>query len=288
MANLDLGDKMVGAGEAKLYIAPSKNEIAASLYPLIQRSLEESFAESSESSFYIAFSGGSLPALLSGLPDFLADANVDPHWQNWHVILADERLVSSTDPDSNLGALKTCLLDQIPIPVDQIFGIDESILSPNSNEDANKIAEEYQERVFGNVDLSSRKYLLDCVLLGFGPDGHTASLFPNHPLLNENDLLVAGIIDSPKPPPKRITLTMKVLNELSKNVIFVGAGGSKAPILRNIFDRVQLISEDSSDHSSDAKKCVAIMKKSQKYPCGMIRPQSGSLVYLTDADGAAD
>jgi len=199
-------------------------------------------------------------------------------------------LVSSSDPDSNLKALKECLLDQVPIPPNQIYGIDESLLSPDSTDLHKIVARDYQERVFGTAlsdpESTDTDYLLDIVLLGFGPDGHTASLFPNHELLNEHELLVAGIQDSPKPPPKRITLSMKVFNQLSRNVIFVGAGESKAPILKDIFDRVHLTSEGHG-HS---KECVVEMKavEEQQYPCGMIRPRGGGLVYVTDSSGAQD
>ena len=66
------------------------------------------------------------------------------------------------------------------------------------------------------------KPVFDLILLGMGPDGHTASLFPGHNLLNENEKWVASIVDSPKPPPKRITLTLPTIR-LSKQIAFVAS-----------------------------------------------------------------
>lgn len=297
--------------EAKLYISPTKGEIPTVLYPIIHKSFQSALRSSDEqqqedAKFYIALSGGSLPSLLANLPRSFLDANIDPQWDRWHVILADERLVPSSHPDSNLKALRESFLDQVPIPKEQIYGIDESLLSSNSEDGHGKqrqrhaeVAEEYENRVFyrgsGTDEVQNKNkntsVMLHCVLLGFGPDGHTASLFPNHDLLQERTLLVAGICDSPKPPPERITLTQKVFEDISQTVIFVGAGESKAPILNDIFERVHLTNNDNdNDNGGECKQCVVEMKdiSEQRYPCGMIRPRGGGLMYITDSAGGND
>lgn len=68
-----------------------------------------------------------------------------------------------------------------------------------------------------------------------GPDGHTASLFPKHPLLQETSKLIADITDSPKPPPTRITFTYSLINQ-AHNVVFVALGEGKATIVQQVMD----------------------------------------------------
>jgi 6-phosphogluconolactonase len=108
-------------------------------------------------------------------------------------------------------------------------------------DDLDELSDEYEKqliREFAQKD-SARFPVFDLILLGMGPDGHTASLFPNHELLNESDRWVAYIEDSPKPPPKRITLTYPVINHASR-VVFVAAGKGKQNILKLVLDQPEL------------------------------------------------
>lgn len=78
--------------------------------------------------------------------------------------------------------------------------------------------------------------MFDLLLLGCAPDGHICSLFPNHPLLREEYAWVAPIEDAPKPPPRRITLTLPVIYHAHR-VTFVVEGSTKAPVIKTIMER---------------------------------------------------
>jgi 6-phosphogluconolactonase len=298
-------------GKAKVYIAPSKSEVANALSNLIIQSCHAALVQSHRDIFTIALSGGSLPSLLSCLPEAFSIANIDPQWNKWHVILADERCVVSTDADSNLGAIRSNFTNLVDIPTSQIYGIDETLLLGDN--DTADIAQSYEQNVVQPLlDKSSTEGMIDCAILGFGPDGHTCSLFPNHKLLHEETKLVASIDDSPKPPPSRITLTLPFLNTHVRQVIFCGVGESKRPILKAIFktssgsaDNVVAADDDDAGGRSEknhqeirqhgARVTSVELCNPAPYPCGMIRPltrNSGdeygnnSLVWVVDEDAA--
>jgi 6-phosphogluconolactonase len=104
-------------------------------------------------------------------------------------------------------------------------------------DDTQELADQYQETLMGSFAAkdSVKLPIFDLLLLGCGPDGHTCSLFPNHELLREKDAWVAAIEDSPKPPPRRITLTLPVVTHGNK-IAFVATGGSKKEILKKILE----------------------------------------------------
>ena len=124
------------------------------------------------------------------------------------------------------------LFSKVPIPQQNIHTID-----PSLADDLEELADAYEKeliREFAMKD-SARFPIFDLILLGVGPDGHTASLFPGHPLLSEEDRWVAYIVDSPKPPPRRLTLTFPVINHAAR-VAFVAAGANKADTLKTVLD----------------------------------------------------
>ena len=164
-------------------------------------------------------------------PSLLAAA-ADAQFSAWHIFLADERYVHIDHADSNMGEWKARLLDQCAIPPSQICPLDISLPLADA---ATAYEAQLRSVCGGGVAASGGEPpRVDLLLLGMGPDGHTTSLFPGHPLVEESGCWVATISDSPKPPPSRITLTLPCLNA-SRTCLFVVTGGSKAPCVRDAF-----------------------------------------------------
>jgi len=223
------------------------------------------------SKFRIAVSGGSLPSILASHA-LLNDPSAD--WSKWEIFFADERAVPHAHPDSNYGLFKSVFLDKLPAGATQpqVYPINESLL-----EDLQELADAYEQTLvhsFAAKD-SVKLPVFDLVLLGCGPDGHTCSLFPEHELLREDVAWVAPIEDSPKPPPKRITLTLPVVTHAIK-VVFVAIGAGKKGVLKTIFDKPEerlpctLVNEGAGDKvvwfTDDAaiQGVAAIRKRSHK------------------------
>lgn len=235
-------------------------------------------AISARGSFTIALSGGSLPKFLASMNDVFDEMDKDPRLDCWHVLLADERCVPSTDDDSNLKALNEHLFSVLKVPASQIYGINESLLSESA-----AVASDYEDTV--KTVLAKSGGHLDLAVLGFGPDGHTCSLFPDHALLKEETKLVASLDDSPKPPSSRITLTFPVLNTMTRHVIFCGAGASKGPILRAVFKSMDKSTDPYTVPNGALYKVE--LEDPAPYPCGMIKPLD-SLTWLVDGDAMSD
>jgi len=255
--------------DARLSEAPTKGTIPILLHPRVIASCQVSISK--RDAFTIGLSGGSMAEFLSTLPSSFEKAGIKPKWDKWHVFLADERFVSSDHGDSNIKALTDSFLNQVPIPKEQIYTIDEGI---NTHGNPSEVAEWYEKTVIKQL-LEKSNGKLDCLLLGFGTDGHTCSLFPDHPLLSaDSDALVSSLDDSPKPPSQRITLTLKALNECFRNIVFVGSGTAKHDVVKNLWD----VDED---------RCSLIhYKDPPKYPCAMIRPKDGQVTWVLDKDAS--
>ncbi|KAL9612944.1 MAG: hypothetical protein Q9167_002473 [Letrouitia subvulpina] len=220
--------------QPNLYAFDDIQSLALSLRPYIIQCQNAGFER--HGLFKVAVSGGSLPTTLAKA--LLEPAGGGPEDQvdfsKWEIFFADERAVPLDHDDSNFKLLKAELLDKIPSRLGQptVHTIDVRYM-----DDVQEMADQYQEALmqsFAAKD-SVKTPIFDLLLLGCGPDGHTCSLFPNHELLRESDAWVAAIEDSPKPPAKRITLTLPVVTHGSK-IAFVATGASKKHVLKEILD----------------------------------------------------
>ncbi|KAF8472091.1 hypothetical protein BDZ91DRAFT_693141 [Kalaharituber pfeilii] len=241
----------------EVYTFPTISELSSKLASFVIHTQNLSIARHNR--FRIAVSGGSLPNLLAS-PELIS--NPATQWSKWEIFFADERAVPLDHADSNYGLLKSVLLDKIPVDhphgTPTVIPLEESLLN-----DTQELADDYEQRLvksFAAKD-SVKVPLFDMVLLGCGPDGHTCSLFPGHELLREDIAWVAPIEDSPKPPPRRITLTLPVVTHAIK-VVFVATGKGKQEVLRTIFE-----------------------KPEQGLPCSLVNQLGGERVaWFVDAD----
>lgn len=227
-----------------LYVFDDVPGLQGSLAEFIKEAQDKAIAD--HGFFTVALSGGSLPNNLKPLIDAKG-----MQWDKWQVFFADERIVPLDHPESNYAACCKAFLDHVPIKREQIHAINTDLLSEASRTDptgehadkeaaereAQEIADDYEKQLINvfAVPNSVRYPTFDLILLGMGPDGHTCSLFPGSPLLAENDVWVASIIDSPKPPPRRITFTFPDLNHASR-CAFVATGEGKQDTLHEVLD----------------------------------------------------
>jgi 6-phosphogluconolactonase len=166
---------------------------------------------------HLALSGGTTPARTYEL---LAHELED--WQAMHVWFADERCVGPEDEESNYRLARETLLDAATGLAPEHVHRMEGELGPEQG------AERYAEALRVHAPIDEELVALDVIVLGIGPDGHVASLFPGAPTLDVGaPALCLGVHDSPKPPPERITLTLPVLHAAQRCVL-LATGASKA------------------------------------------------------------
>jgi len=214
--------------------------------------------------FAIALAGGSTPG-----PTYarLAEGPLrdDVPWEATEVFWGDERCVPADHPDSNARMARENLLDRVPVPGERIHPI-------RAWEPDPEVAADLYERELRRVlaPAGERTPRLDLVLLGLGPDGHTASLFPGTAALEEEDRLVA-VVRASEPglrPPRveRITLTPAAINA-ARTIVFLVTGEGKAGAVAAVL----------AEHGDDAA-----------WPARRIRPADGEVVWLLDGAAAAE
>ncbi len=206
--------------------------------------------------FSVALAGGSTP---QGMYRLLTQTprREQVNWTNVHVFWGDERFVPPDDPDSLWRMARNTLLDDLPIPDDQIHPMPTVGLSPAA------AARQYTHtlaRFFASVPPR-----FDLILLGLGDDGHTASIFPGQPAVTPGPAWVMPVANAPKPPPTRLTLTFTIINQAA-NVIFLVTGAEKAQAVAQV---------------------LAGTPDPSQWPALGVQPQNGRLLWLLDQAAGA-
>lgn len=169
--------------------------------------------------FIMAVSGGKTPwQMLRAL------VGEEVPWKNVHVVQVDERIAPAGDPDRNLTHLRESLLSHSPLPPEQIHAM------PVEEKDLEAAATSY---LITLQQMVGSPAVLDLAHLGLGPDGHTASLVPNDPVLNvtDRDVALTGVYMGRR----RMTLTYPMLNR-SRRILWVATGAEKAGMLPRLRD----------------------------------------------------
>jgi 6-phosphogluconolactonase len=207
--------------------------------------------------FTIALSGGSTPKNLFTL--LATNARASLPWERMFFFWGDERHVPPTDTDSNYRMAEESMLSKVPVAAGNVFRV------PSENPDAAAVAEAYDQTLREFFSLGPGQFpRFDLILLGMGPDGHTASLFPGTAALQEQSrLVVANWVEKLKA--SRITFTLPVLNA-SRCVAFVVSGTDKAAALKAVLE-------------GDAP--------GEQYPAKLVRPNDGRLIWFVDRAAAS-
>jgi len=206
----------------------------------------------SSGKFTVALSGGSTPRSLYQL---LASGSIpNIPWEKIYFFFGDERNVPPEDAESNYRMAREALLYKVP---------EENVFRVRAEQDAQAAALEYEQTLRDFFKLKPAEFpRFDLVLLGLGPDGHTASLFPDSAALNESTkLVVANWVEKFKT--NRITFTYPLINRAAC-VVFLVAGADKARVLHEVLD---------NDKAG--------------LPSQRVRPVEGELIWMADEAAAS-
>jgi 6-phosphogluconolactonase len=165
----------------------------------------------------VALTGGSIAERIHRAVATSIDG-LDVDWSEVDFYFGDERYVDSWSEERNSLAARRDLLDRVGVDPARVHEMPASDSGLSLEEAAAAYADTVHAHGTGEFDV---------VMLGVGPDGHVASLFPGHPALDVDDRITVAVTESPKPPPERLSLTFAALNR-TRAVWFVVAGEGKA------------------------------------------------------------
>ena len=204
----------------------------------------------------VALSGGSTPALLFRE---LALYSQRPDWGWLKIFWSDERMVPPDHPQSNYGLAKKILLDEVPIPPQNIFRMPGEI-------PVEEAAEKYAALIRQEVPAAENGIpQFDWIFLGLGEDGHTASLFPDEESLQTTDKICLAATH-PGSGQSRLTFTLPLINQARK-IVFLVTGSSKSKVVADILKQRPSVSS---------------------YPAALVQPLKGELVWYLDKTAASN
>jgi len=160
-----------------------------------------------------------------GMLKHIVERGVKIDWSKVHLYWGDERFVPANDDERNDKQAREALLDHVDIPAANVHAMAASDGEFGDDLDAAALA--YEQVLAANAEPGEPTPFFDVHLLGMGPEGHINSLFPHTPAVREDNRMVLGVADSPKPPPRRITLTLTAVQR-SREVWLVVSGAGKA------------------------------------------------------------
>jgi 6-phosphogluconolactonase len=210
--------------------------------------------------FLIALSGGTTPeTLYRALTSPAFTDRFD--WSRTTFFFSDERCVPPDDPRSNYALAKKILFIPLKIMPSQVYRMEGESSDPQS------AASEYEQQLrLATKTLRSAQPSLDLVLLGLGEDGHTGSLFPGASILQDRQRVIAAT-QSPKDPPRRLTMTLAAINRASV-ILFLVSGAGKAGVVRAILD--------------------PRTETERQLPAALVSPEGGRLIWFLDQAAAVE
>jgi len=244
------------SASTEVRILTTPQELFAAAADEVLRSATEAVTQRGR--YTIALSGGSTPRSLYTL--LATNARNAMPWDRTFFFWGDERHVSPADPESNYRMVEESMLSKAPVPAGNVFRV------AAENPDATAAADAYEKTLKSFFALEAGQLpRFDLILLGLGPDGHTASLFPGTAALREESrLVVANWVEKFKT--SRITFTLPVLNA-ARCVAFLVSGTDKAPALHAVLE-------------TDAP--------GEQYPSKLVHPTDGELIWMVDRAAASE
>lgn len=213
------------AGQRKIITVADPAALAKSAADRLSARISEN-----SSRIAVCLTGGSSPRRLYALLATDAYRGKIP-WDRVHWFIGDERFVPADDPLHNMSAARQIFLDECA-PAENVHAIATDADDPDAS------AGQYTETLksfYGANNIEADRPLFDLVLMGVGPDGHTASLFPGYPALEETSHWVVGVPEANVEPfVPRVTLTLPVLASC-REMLFEVAGSDKRAILTRVF-----------------------------------------------------